>query len=117
MVRPLKINFHGEGAIDQGGPTRELFSLFFGKMFSGDEDLFEFQMGQAASDTGGNQQSFLPKKGADLPRLRTFGKVLMKTMLTDEIELPQCLPPSFFDYLIDPHKARPKPLALGGAHS
>jgi hypothetical protein len=110
LVRVLRINFHGEGAIDQGGCTRELFSLFFDKMFSSDAEfaLLECQEGQAAGDNdGGNQQSFLPKKGANLQRLRTFGKVLMKTMLTDEIELPQCLPPSFFDYLIDPHKTVP----------
>ena len=107
LVRPLRVNFKGEGAVDEGGCNREMFSLFYDQMFSDDSTLFECQEGDASGGSDSVQQSFLPKKGADLSQLHTFGKVMMKSLLTDDIELPQCLPPSFFDCLIDPHKTVP----------
>jgi hypothetical protein len=48
LLRPLKVNFKGEGAIDEGGCTSEMFSQFFDGVFSRSGLYFERQEGKTA---------------------------------------------------------------------
>ena len=106
LLRPLKINFKGEGAQDEGGCKNEMFSQFFDAVFSPKSLYFERQQGNAeAKGSGagaGGMDCYLPKVDANLDALRSIGKLMMKSLLEDDICLPHCLPPSFFDFLTDP---------------
>jgi hypothetical protein len=108
------VNFKGEGAIDDGACTREMFSQFFEQLFCETSPYFEGQRGDGGSESvdAAVRASYLPRVGSIErdPGVRTklvaIGKVLMKA-LTDDICMAQCMPPSFFDYLIEPRYAVP----------
>jgi hypothetical protein len=138
MVRPLRINFVEECAIDDGACSREMFSQFFDKLFcESSQQYFECEHGQAGAHAGVGDGSaageitsavhavYLPKAGlikqeeklvaeggADPDvkvekKLEAIGKVLMKSLLMDDVCMALCVPPSFFDYLIEPRYTVP----------
>ena len=112
MPRTLAIKFKGEDAVDAGACTREMFSEFFAQIFDSATSVY-FQCEQGEINRG-TRPSFLPKAGliaasaTAADELRAIGAVIMKSLLTPEVCMPQCLPPCFFDYLIDPHSAVPE---------
>ena len=101
----------GEGAIDLGGCTNEMFNQLFAEVFSPQSPYFEKEEGKAdapgADGGSGNMDSYLPKPGADRDDLTAIGKLLMKSLLEEDISMPHCVPPSFFDFLTDPNFAVP----------
>jgi len=112
MLRPLRINFLGESAVDEGACTREMFSQFFDQLFCKESLYFEGEHGDEGGGSG-VRASYMPKAGlierdpSSEDKLVAIGKVFMKALLTDDIFMAQCVPPAFFDYMIEPRDAVP----------